>query len=377
MACITTKRGRKVIDFYDQHGKRRLKTLPKGTTMKEARRQLREIEAEVDRGTYLPKAGIPAFEKVADDWLEYKGANVRPSTLEQYKGHVENHLKPFFGKGKINRINFSSVEKFAADCRKKEITPATLKKLLVTLGQIMSYSVRKGFRESNPVREIEKPKVPKGQMVEFLKPKEIRALIDKAGSEQFKALLTLAATSGMRQGEILGLKWTDVDWFNCQVHVRRTFNHGRFHEPKSETSHRSIDLGPTVIKSLKEWKVACPPTDLDLVFPNKSGKPYDARNLVNREFNPALRRAGLRTIRFHDLRHTYASLLIERGEHPKYIQNQMGHSSINVTMDVYGHLMRTVNQGAAKGLDEAVFGESGDKMETSTSDEAANEGISS
>jgi integrase len=353
-----------VIDFYDQHGKRRLKTLEEGISKREAKRQLREIEREVDRGTYLPKSGIPDFGKVANDWLKYKAGNVRPSTLEQYKGHVENHLKPYFGKGKVNRINFTSIEEFTADCRKKSINPATLKKLLVTLGQIMSYSVRKGFRESNPVREIEKPKVTRGKKVEFLKPKEIRAFIDEAESERFRTLLTLAVMSGMRQGEILGLKWTDVDWFNCQVHVRRTYNHGQFHEPKSETSRRSIDLGPTVIKRLKVWKMASIPNALDLVFTNEAGKPYDARNLVNREFTPALRRAGLRIINFHTLRHTYASLLIDRGEHPKYIQSQMGHSSINVTMDVYGHLMRTVNQGAAKGLDEAVFGESGDKMET-------------
>ncbi len=228
----------------------------------------------------------------------------------------------------------------------------------------MGYAVRKGFRESNPVREIEKPKVPKGKKVEFLKPKEIRALIDEADSERFRTLLTLAVMSGMRQGEILGLKWTDVDWFNCQVHVRRTYNHGQFHDPKSETSRRSIDLGPTVIKRLKVWKMASLPNDLDLVFTNEAGEPIDASNLIHRMFNPALRRAGLRKIRFHDLRHTYASLLIERGEHPKYIQTQMGHSSINITMDVYGHLMRTVNQGAAKGLDEAVFGESGDILET-------------
>ncbi len=135
MACITTKRGRMVIDFYDQHGRRRLKTLPEGTSMKEARRQLREIEIEVDRGTYLPKSGIPVFGKVADDWLKYKTGNVRPTTLEQYKGHVENHLKPYFGKAKINRINFSSMEEFSADRREKGVKPATLKKLLVTWGR--------------------------------------------------------------------------------------------------------------------------------------------------------------------------------------------------------------------------------------------------
>ncbi|UCF84569.1 MAG: site-specific integrase, partial [Desulfobacteraceae bacterium] len=160
------------------------------------------------------------------------------------------------------------------------------------------------------------------------------------------------------------LKWSDIDWYNSQLIIRRTFQHGRFYEPKSATSKRNIDLGPTVMAQLKEWKLACPPNGLDLVFPNDTGKPIDKNNLIRRHFEPALRRAGLRRIRFHDLRHTYASLLIAQGEHPKYIQVQMGHSSINVTMDTYGHLMNTVNQESAKRLDSTILKENGDNLET-------------
>jgi integrase len=115
---------------------------------------------------------------------------------------------------------------------------------------------------------------------------------------------------------------------------------------------------------LKRWKLACPSSDLVLIFPNEIGKPIEKGNLIRRHFEPALRRAGLRRIRFHDLRHTYASLLVEQGEHPKYIQTQMRHSSIIVTMDTYGHLMNTVNQESAKRLDSTVFEENGDNLET-------------
>ena len=101
------------------------------------------------------------------------------------------------------------------------------------------------------------------------------------------------------------------------------------------------------------------------MFPSDEGTPIDNNNLVRRHFEPAMRRAGLRKIRFHDLRHTYASPLIDQGEHPKYIQNQMGHSSINVTMDTYGHLMKTVNKESARRLDMTVFKQTGDFLETS------------
>ncbi len=363
---MTTKRGRLVIDFYDQHGKRRLKTLPKGTTKTQAKKVLREIEEMVERGTYLPMGRIPTFAKVAKDWLKYKEPNIRHSTFEQYQGHIRNHLLPYFGNTKINRINFNAIEKFIAYGREKGIIPATLRKLLVTLGSILRYAVQRKFLESNPVREMEKPKTTQKNKVDLLKPREIRALIGNSTNQKFKTLFTLATMSGMRQGEILGLKWDNIDWLNCQVHVKRTFNHGRFYEPKSEASRRAIDLGPTVISELKKWKMAYAPTEQNLVFPNSVGRPMDANNLIKREFEAALRRAGLRKIRFHDLRHSYASLLIDRGEHPKYIQVQMGHSSINITMDTYGHLMKAVNQDAAKRLDEAVFGKDGDILETET-----------
>ncbi len=102
MACITKKHGKLVIDFYDQHGKRRLKTLPEGTTKTEARKELRKIEDQVERGTYLSRIQVPAFSDLAEDWLEYKRPNIRKSTWEQYQGHVANHLNPYFGQAKVN-----------------------------------------------------------------------------------------------------------------------------------------------------------------------------------------------------------------------------------------------------------------------------------
>jgi integrase len=399
MACITKKRGRTVIDFYDQHGKRRLKTLPEGISKRDARKELRRIEEEVEKGTYLSRASIPGFKDLAKKWLKYKKPNIRYSTYEQYRGHVDNHLIPYFGLTPVTRINFNSIERFMADATEKDMNPATLKKLLITLGGIFRYAVVKRVCEYNPVREIEKPKASSKKKVDFLNLHEIRALLahaerpndkepipikkkrvkgkskfDPIASKRFMTLLTLSIMSGLRQGEALGLKWTDIDWFNCQVHVQRTFNHGRFFAPKSEASNRSVDLGPTLIKQLKEWKVMCPPNGLNLVFPNQVGKPIDSRNLFQRDFEPALRRAGLRRIRWHDLRHTYAALLIDQGEHPKYIQTQMGHSSINVTMDTYGHLMNPVNREASEKLDKAIFEGNGDIMETTTKKDSTENG---
>jgi integrase len=117
-----------------------------------------------------------------------------------------------------------------------------------------------------------------------------------------------------------------------------------------------------MMKELKAWKLACPPNSLELIFPNRSGNPLNHNNMVNRHFNTALKKAGVERIRFHDLRHTYASLLIEQGENIKYIQTQLGHSSPTVTLNVYAHLMKPINQEAPSRLENTIFESSGSKM---------------
>jgi len=126
-------------------------------------------------------------------------------------------------------------------------------------------------------------------------------------------------------------------------------------DTKTETSNRNIGIGPSMMAELKKWKVACSPNKLNLVFPNKAGGPIDHNNLLKRNFYPAIEKAELGKFRFHDLRHTYASLLIDQGENIKYIQTQLGHSNPTVTLNVYAHLMKPVNQEAAIRLENAIF----------------------
>lgn len=361
MACIRKRRNRWVIDFYDQEGKRHWLTMPEGSTRNEANEKLGEMEKKIRQGIYTPVKELPYFSEVADSYLTSKQANIRHSTHQQYKGHVENHLKSYFEKVKINHINFDAIEKFKQHSLVKGIISPTLCKILITLGAILTHAVRMHYIDFNPAREVEKPKGnslhgEKDEMV-VLKPEEIRALLDAALTQKDRVLFMAAVFTGAREGELLGLQWGDIDWLNSQVLIRRTFNHGKFMEPKSKASRRKIDLAPELLHELKKWKLACPKGEFDLVFPSENGTPSDATNLLKRHFFPALRRARLPRIRFHDLRHTYASLLIAQGEHPKYIQSQLGHSSINMTMDIYGHLMDTVNRKAASLLGRSIMGE--------------------
>jgi len=364
MACIAQRRNRYVIDFYDNQGKRRWKTLPKGITKKKAREAMREIEDQLARGIYLPDKKVPIFSKVAEDWLEYKKPNVRHSSWKMYEMLLRRHLSEF-NDLKINRVTVTKVESFISNKQADKMNLSTLRRIITTFNQVMKYAVRHRYIDYNPARDAERPRDQGGEEklhIRILVPEEINVFLDAESDLKYKTLLRLAIFSGARQGEILGLKWTDVDWFNNQIHIQRTYNHGKWYRPKSKTSNRRIDLGPTIMSELKKWKLACPPSNLDLIFPNETGNPLDQSNMLKSCFYPCLKKAGIERIRFHDLRHTYASLLIEQGENIKYIQNQLGHSSPTVTLDVYAHLMKPTNQESACKLENTVFGTSGSKM---------------
>jgi len=348
-----------MLDFYDHQGKRQRQILPDGTTKSSAREMLRSIEEQVAKGLYVPEQKVLSFAEVASDWIAYKKVNLRSSTWSVYEGHVRNHFHDWDDL-KINRITTAKVEKFIIDRQESGMNISTLRKLLVTAGQIFSYAVRHGYISYNPLADAERPRGrgtsgDRKKKIRILTRDEIKDLIEAVKDQKYRILFMLAIMSGAQQGELLGLKWSDIDWKRNQINIQRTFNNQAWYEPKTKASGRRIDLGPAVISQLKKWKLACPPNELMLVFPNEAGNPMNHNNMVLRYFETALKKAGIDKIRFHDLRHTYASILIEQGENIKYIQSQLGHSSPTVTLNVYAHLMNPTNQSAASKLEKVLF----------------------
>lgn len=377
MACVKKRRGRYVLDFYDQHGKRQRVTMKADATKQEAWDELRDKVAAVRKRVFVPVKSMLLFSNVADEWLEQKKANVRITTWEMFEGNINKHFSELAGL-KIGLIDTAAVEKWISRRQADGMNINTLRKLIVLVNQIMAYAVRHRYADHNPVTDAERPRdqgqEPDHDKISVLKPDEIQRLLEKTEGQKYQLLFRMATFTGMRQGELLGLKWSDIDWSNKQVHVQRTYTKGHFFDTKTRTSNRRIDLGPTLLLELKKWKLACPPNDLGLVFPNKAGQPMNYSNMMNRHFFPALIQAGIASkvetrpdgkkrkriivvgaIRFHDLRHTYASLMIHHGENIKYIQTQLGHSSPMVTLNVYAHLMNSTNQAAACRLEDAVF----------------------
>lgn len=375
MAKVAKRRGRYVLDFYDSKGHRQRQTLKAGTTFKKAKEKLRKIEEEVARGTYAPENRVPTFNEVAQAWLEFKKPNLRASTWSVYEGHTKNHFSEFEG-FKVNRITVAMVEKYIGEQQSAGMPIATIRKILVSLNQIMRYAARHGYISYNPLSVAERPRAPQidegeeGKKIRVLTPAEITTFLDTVKDQKYRTLFMLAIMSGARQGELLGFKWSDVDWKANQITVERTFNNQAWYQPKTKGSRRRIDLGPSMMRELKLWKLACPQNELDLIFPSGSGGPIDHHNLVRRHFLPALEDANIGKVRFHDLRHTFASLLIEQGENIKYIQTQLGHSTPTVTLNVYAHLMKSTNQESARRLEGIIFG-TGHKIVTKAKKGAA------
>ena len=367
MACITKRGGRYALDFYDQQGKRNRVTLPKGTTKESARRTLRGIEEKVENRTFIADKQVKLFRVVAADWIKYKKMRIRITTWSMYEGHLRHHFAELNEK-RIDRISTATVEGFITAKQAAGVSLPMIKKLMVTLGQVMGYAARHKMISHNPVRDAERPKATgapgKQNGMQILEPDQIKALIEATPDQKYRTLFLTAIMTGARQGELLGLKWSDLDLDRKQLHIRRTFNHDKFFEPKTEGSKRRIDLSPMVIKALAEWKLKSGGQDDGLIFPNAAGNPMDKGHMMTRHFYPARKAARIPAIRFHDLRHTYASLLLAQGVNVKYIQTQLGHASPTTTLNVYSHLLKETNQEAICRLENTIFQATGHKMVT-------------
>ena len=351
------KRGKNyIITYYEGSGRRRWETV--GPNLHEARQVLAERMSERRTGkSRVPRDQITVCELVKK-WKEnnltvqQQLGRLKPSTLRSYQSNLDGHIAPFFGAMALSEVTLASVQQFIKVLLGKSLSPKTIGNVIVILKEMFKHAVQWGHLDANPVEYVERPRGEDKEMDVFT-PDEIRRLLD-AQEEPLRTLLLTAVLTGMRQGELFGLQWEDVDFVRHLIHVRRSLWHSTLGTPKSRRSRRAIDMTQTLEQALQELSTT---RRSEFVFCSERGTPLDADNFRHREFPAALQRAGLRRIRFHDLRHTYTSLLIAHGAHPKYIQAQLGHASIQTTLDRYGHLMPQLHQAEAQKLDHLVFGQ--------------------
>ena len=285
------------------------------------------------------------FKDIVEKFIAlYVKPNLKPSTIRSYHDHYRLHIKDFFLDIKLVEINTMILLRFIKTKKKEGLSNKTINNILTTIVTIFNWAIENGYTNYNPAQIVKKLKVENLEM-NFLTSSEITAVLEYAQMNypDFYPLLLTAIYSGMRRGEILALTWDCVNFKECKIKVRKTLYKGQFLTPKTKNSIRDIRVPQKIIevlklhKSMQEFE-----NPLNLVFSQENGKPIDADNMVKRRFNKVLKGANVTQIRFHDLRHTYASLLLAKDMNIKYIQKQMGHANFEITMNTYAHLMPEV-----------------------------------
>lgn len=338
-----------------------------GKTRAEVAAKLHKAMADIDNGMFFD-AGKLTVGTYLDRWIEDQG-KLEHSTYVRYAGIVRNHIKPVLGSKKLKDLGRGEVRRLYNN-KNKELAPRSIDYIHVTLQKALSQAVRDDMIPRN-VAEGERPRSSHQRSSEEAKAlslNQARALLNAAAGERNEALYAVAVHTGLRQGELLGLKWADVDLEGRRLSVRRALkvtDHGLdFGPPKNKASRRSVPLSKTAVAALRahrarqneeRLRIVDLWQDHDLVFPNRVGKPLDHNNLYYREYKKLLQRAGLgdRGFTFHSLRHTFATELFRQRKHPKVVQSLLGHSSITQTMDTYSHLLDDVDDDEVGGLDEA------------------------
>jgi integrase len=331
-----------VVNYNDQNGTRRLKTF---ATKKAADAWLVDAAHEVRQGTHTPDSDSITVAEACELWIkrgELEG--LERSTVRQYRQHTDLHISPLIGSVKLSRLSTPKVEEFKNSLLGKLSRPLSAA-VLTSLRSVLAEAMRQGRVAQNVAREVKI--VSRGrhkQRAEIPTKDEVRAML-AAVSPRWRPFLVTATFTGLRASELRGLTWTDVDLAGAVLSVRQRADRWNvIGAPKSESGTREIMLPPIVVNTLREWKLACPKGNLGLVFPNGAGNVDSLACICNRVFRPLqvacgiTRDDGRAHYGLHALRHFYASWLIDQGFAPKKVQNLMGHSSITVTFDTYGHL---------------------------------------
>jgi integrase len=360
----TTRKGEKkeawIVDYTDQAAKRHIQTFER---KKEADEYHATVRVDVRQGVHTPQSKGITVAEAADDWIAFVKLEGRERTTQiAYRQQVDLHINPRLGREKLAKLTTPRINAFRDDLL-ANMSRAMAKKVLTSLKSLLKDAKRRGNVAQNVALDVSISPDKRGKVklkagIDIPTPDEIKRIVHAATGKHRPFLLT-AIFTGLRSSELRGLRWVDVDLKNAELHVRqRADRFGVIGNPKSESGDRTIPLGPLVLNTLKEWSLACPKGELGLVFPNGNGNIEDHANLIKRVLWPVQIAAGVVDAKgeakyagLHSLRHFYASWCSNRRadgglELPmKTVQARLGHSSIMMTSDTYGHLFPRGDDG--------------------------------
>jgi integrase len=291
---------------------------------------------------------------------------VRPTTYERYEQIVRIHIRPALGGVKLKNLTPVHVRGLYREKLQAGLSPRTVQYIHVTLHKALKQAVQDVLIPRNATEAVKAPQV-RRQEIRPLSAEQVKVLLETACGDRLEALFVLAIHTGLRQGELLGLKWEDVDLESGTLRVRRTLGTTKggpmLTAPKTKGNRRSVKLTQGALDALRShlkrqlqeidragslWR------ENGLVFASETGEPVNRHHLTSRRFKALLTRAQLPEIRFHDLRHTCATLLLTKNVNPKIVSEMLGHASIAITLDTYSHVLPNMRDQAAQAMEEAL-----------------------
>lgn len=345
--------------------KRKQKRISGFTSEKKARKAMIDMISQLNKGEYVEPTN-DTLGNYLDSWLSHKKKRVAHSTYIHYQSYVLNHIKPALGHIRLFDLNARQIQQFYDSLLEEgSLSQRSMHHIHRILSNAIESGVRIGDIQRNVVKAAAPVKVRKKEM-NYWNIETLNRFLEKTRVEDYYIAWYISAFTGMRQGEVLGLKWDCVDFENKTIYVRRAFkkDEGKYTiaDLKNNSSDRSISISDTDVFELKKHfnqqkayklKIGSDYLNKNLVVATSTGNHVLPSNL-GRAFRRCLKQTEIEKIRFHDLRHTHASMLFQLSVHPKIVQERLGHSSIEVTLDTYSHMLPNMQDAVAESLEYAV-----------------------
>ena len=354
-------------------GKRCQKSQTVKGTKRDAERVLREVLLSLEQGTYV-KANRITLGEWLRRWLrDYASMNITDRTLESYNSIVERHLVPSLGRIMLSDLQPLHIQDYYGEKRlngradgKGGLSGRSIVYQHRILSKSLDYAVKMGLVVRNVAKAVEKPRVAKVAM-NTLSPEEVTRFLDVARETEYFVYFATLLYTGLRRGELLALRWRNLDLRNGTLTVVETgykLGDGRYiiKEPKTPQSRRSVTLSGSLVELFKAYRADQELLRIqlgislnvdDFVFIRPDGSPINP-GAVSLAFGRIIKRAGLKHVRIHDLRHTHATLMLKAGVHPKVVSERLGHANISITLDTYSHVLPGLQEAAAEKFEEVV-----------------------
>ena len=334
---------------------------------REAEEELAKALASITYGTYTQPSKMLLGEFLKNDWLPAIESTIRPTTFLSYRGHVECHLVPALGRVPLQQLTGAQINAFyaklmsqGANDGKRKISPSTVRRIHATLHRAMKDAVRWNKIPRSPADAADPPRaLAADHEMKVWSLEELKVFLAGERESRLYPLWLTLATTGMRRGETLGLRWNDVDLEARSLSICQTLVMTGYQPllstPKTRRGKRLVALDPATTTALREHRrrqkeerqaAGSPWKDSGFVFTKEDGEPYHPER-VSKLFLQAVKKAGLPSIRLHDLRHTYATLALGAGVHPKIVSERLGHANIGITLDCYSHCLPALSEEAA------------------------------